>query len=71
MLDHVTSAADSGGRWVSVMRDSDGLGAATANDPTPASLFTAIQEQLGLKLQPAKSWVDVIVIDHIDPPSPN
>jgi uncharacterized protein (TIGR03435 family) len=53
------------------MRDSDGLGAATANDPTPASLFTAIQEQLGLKLQPAKSWVDVIVIDHIDPPSPN
>jgi uncharacterized protein (TIGR03435 family) len=54
-----------------VMRDSDGLGAATANDATPASLFTAIQEQLGLKLQPAKGRVDVLVIDGIDPPSPN
>jgi uncharacterized protein (TIGR03435 family) len=35
------------------------------------SLFTAIQEQLGLKLESEKSSVDVIVIDHIDPPSPN
>ena len=35
------------------------------------SLFTAIQEQLGLKLEPQKGPVDAIVIDHIEMPSPN
>ncbi|HEY2472874.1 MAG TPA: TIGR03435 family protein [Terracidiphilus sp.] len=40
-------------------------------DSTPSSLVTAIQEQLGLRLQQEKDRVDVIVIDHIDPPSPN
>jgi len=35
------------------------------------SLFTALQEQMGLKLESEKGKVDVIVIDHIDPPSEN
>lgn len=43
----------------------------TTNDGPQVSLFTAIQEQLGLKLESQKGSVDVIVIDHIDPPSPN
>lgn len=30
------------------------------------SLFTAIQEQLGLKLVPSKDSVDILVIDHIE-----
>jgi bla regulator protein blaR1 len=42
-----------------------------ANDATGVSLITAIQEQLGLKLEAQKGTVDVIVIDHIDLPSAN
>lgn len=34
-------------------------------------LFTALQEQLGLKLVTQKEPVEVIVIDHIQQPSPN
>lgn len=40
-------------------------------DVAGPSLFTALQEQLGLKLEATKSAVDVIVIDHIDLPSEN
>jgi len=64
-------------RWTAdlpfpILHDPDGLGAATARDEnTPSSLFTAIQEQLGLKLESRKDRSEVIVIDHIDPPSPN
>jgi uncharacterized protein (TIGR03435 family) len=35
------------------------------------NLFTAIQEQLGLKLDAEKTAVDVIAIDHVEKPSPN
>ena len=37
----------------------------------PPTLLTAIREQLGLKLSSEKTPVDVIVIDHVDHPSPN
>jgi len=41
-------------------------------DPSAApDLFTAIQQQLGLKLERVKTPVDVMVIDHIERPSPN
>ena len=46
--------------------DADGAG-----ETAHVSLLTAIQEQLGLKLETQKSSVDVIVIDHIDLPSAN
>jgi uncharacterized protein (TIGR03435 family) len=38
---------------------------------TGPSLFTALQDQLGLSLKPVKTAVRVIVVDHIDRPSPN
>jgi len=37
----------------------------------PPNVFTAMQEQLGLKLEAAKAPVDVLVIDHVDRPSAN
>ena len=42
------------------------------DDPNaPPGLFTAIQQQLGLKLEPAKALADVLVIDHVERPSSN
>ena len=35
------------------------------------SIFAALQEQLGLKLEPAKAAVDTIVVEHIEKPSEN
>jgi uncharacterized protein (TIGR03435 family) len=35
------------------------------------TLFTALGEQLGLKLQAAKGPVDTLVVDHVEKPSPN
>ena len=43
-----------------------------AGDPdAPPGLFTAIQEQLGLKLEPVKTMADVLVIDKVERPGAN
>lgn len=44
---------------------------APSPDAEGASLFTAIEEQLGLKLIPTKEPGQVLVIDHIERPSEN
>ena len=40
-------------------------------DPSGPSIFTALQEQLGLKLESERGIVDALVIDHIERPSPD
>ena len=63
-----------------VVRDRTGLTEAfdidlefarTPADQDLAPLMTALKEQLGLELKAATGPVDVIVIDHVEPPSPD
>ena len=45
--------------------DTPQAGPNSGNDSRP-SIYTAVQEQLGLKLEPRKAPVEFIVIDHIE-----
>jgi uncharacterized protein (TIGR03435 family) len=50
---------------------SEGGEGGNAGESSGPSIFTVIQEQLGLKLESHKTAVEVLVIDHVEAPSAN
>ena len=52
-------------------RPSADAGGGTATEPSGPSMFTAVQEQLGLRLEATKAPVDAVVIDALERPSEN
>lgn len=48
-----------------------GVDAPPPPDPNGPSIFTAVQEQLGLRLESSKGPVDLLVLDHVEKPSEN
>lgn len=43
----------------------------TSTESSGPSLFTAIQEQLGLKLEPKTATMSILAIDHVERPTEN
>jgi len=60
-------------KWTPDQRgqDVDRGGGPPVSDPNAVSIFTAIQEQLGLRLNSTRDTVEVLVIDTLEHPTPN
>jgi uncharacterized protein (TIGR03435 family) len=60
-------------RWepMGPVSDATTVGGSAGAASQGPSIFVALEEQLGLRLRPAKAMLDVIVIDHAEPPTAN
>lgn len=61
-------------KWASAQQEMEAHSSqdnGSAPDSDAPGLITALHDQLGLKLEPSKEPVQVVVIDHLDPPTPN
>jgi len=76
----LTGTFDFGLEWTPIAGEDDGpttVGLPPRLDEPPSSsvegpsIFTAIREQLGLRLKAARGPVDVLVIDHVERPTPD
>lgn len=76
----LTGDFDIGLQWAPVLRPgmlmgpmnaNPGAGAGPPSESSGPSFMTALQEQLGLKLEPTKGSVEYVVVDHVDRPSEN
>lgn len=59
------------GRYDMTLTFMPAMASAMDSDASGATIFTALEEQLGLKLVPAKGPVPVLVIDSVEKPSEN
>jgi uncharacterized protein (TIGR03435 family) len=67
----ITGKYDWSLRWTPDELKTDGNHQRDENNNSLPGLFTAIQEQLGLKLQEEKRPVEVFVVDHVEMPTEN
>jgi uncharacterized protein (TIGR03435 family) len=66
-----TGAFDVHLQWTSLPGESGDSDVATTPDSSGPSIFTVLQEQLGLRLRSGTGPVEVLVVDHVEKPSVN
>ncbi|HYL38447.1 MAG TPA: TIGR03435 family protein [Bryobacteraceae bacterium] len=70
-LEWTPDPGQGGGPFAGLPPPPPGVNAPPPPDPNGPSIFTAIQEQLGLRLESQKGPVDILVIDSVEKPSEN
>jgi uncharacterized protein (TIGR03435 family) len=68
---HVTDATGLPGKYDFQLDWTPEAGPCPSATTDQPSIFTAVQQQLGLRLEAAKGPVEILVIDHIQTPSEN
>jgi uncharacterized protein (TIGR03435 family) len=58
-------------RWTPGQGETGATWAPASPDDVGESVFTVLQEQLGLKLKAGRDPVEVLIVDHVEKPSPN
>jgi bla regulator protein blaR1 len=68
---HFTMDPQMSGGMIRIMPSGEGGPTPTAEAPSGPTLFTALQEQLGLKLEADKAPLEYFIIDSVEKPSEN